>query len=144
MPAAGAGTGVALDAVDTSTYKITLGRKVSWLMNSNYLKTLAIAAVTVPLYGFLLIDTGSVPTFAAEDFDAAATYKAKCAMCHKPTAEKAFDMAKADDVLVQAILTGVKAEKPPNMPGYAEKGMTEEQAKALVAHMRSLREAPAK
>jgi len=28
-------------------------------------------------------------------------------------------------------------EKPPNMPGYEEKGITEDQAKALVGFMKS-------
>jgi hypothetical protein len=31
-------------------------------------------------------------------------------------------------------------EKPPNMPGFAEKGITADQAKALVAHMKSLKQ----
>lgn len=113
-------------------------------MNSSYLKTLVVAAVSIPLYVGLLIDTGSVPTFAsAQEFDAAATYKAKCAMCHKANAEKAFDATKADADHVQAILKGVTAAKPPNMPAYGEKGITEEHAKALAAYMKSLREAPA-
>jgi len=36
-------------------------------------------------------------------------------------------------------LKGKKMEKPPNMPGYEAKGINEEQAKALLAHMKSLR-----
>jgi cytochrome c5 len=40
---------------------------------------------------------------------------------------------------VQIVLNGKKPEKPPNMPAYGEKGITEEQAKALVAHMKSLK-----
>ena len=34
---------------------------------------------------------------------------------------------------------GKKPEKPPNMPGYEEKGITEDQAKALVAYMKSIK-----
>jgi hypothetical protein len=40
---------------------------------------------------------------------------------------------------VQIVLKGKKPEKPPNMPAYEEKGITEDQAKALVAHMKSLK-----
>ncbi|HEX6649525.1 MAG TPA: cytochrome c, partial [Pyrinomonadaceae bacterium] len=75
----------------------------------------------------------------ADDFDAAATFKAKCVACHGATAEKKFDPAVADADLVQIVLKGKKGEKPPFMPAYEEKGITEEQAKALVAHMKSLR-----
>ena len=45
----------------------------------------------------------------------------------------------ADADLVQIVLKGKKPEKPPNMPAYEEKGITEDQAKALVAHMKSLK-----
>jgi hypothetical protein len=34
---------------------------------------------------------------------------------------------------------GKKAEKPPNMPAYGEKGVTEDQATALVAYMKSIK-----
>jgi mono/diheme cytochrome c family protein len=74
-----------------------------------------------------------------EQFDAAATYKAKCVACHGATAEKKFDASLADAELVQIVLKGKKPEKPPNMPAYEEKGITEDQAKALVAHMKSLK-----
>jgi cytochrome c1 len=36
-------------------------------------------------------------------------------------------------------LKGKKGEKPPYMPGFEAKGMTEDQAKALAAYMRTLR-----
>ena len=83
-----------------------------------------------------LISVAAPPT---QDFDAAAVYKAKCAMCHGPAAEKKFDTTKPDAEHVQVVLKGRKAEKPPNMPGYEEKGITEEQAKTLVAFMKSLK-----
>jgi mono/diheme cytochrome c family protein len=76
----------------------------------------------------------------ADDFDAAATYKAKCAACHGATAEKKFDATLSDADLVQIVLKGKKGEKPPFMPAYEEKGINEEQAKALVAHMKSLKQ----
>ncbi len=74
--------------------------------------------------------------------DTAAYYKSKCVMCHGKTAEKKFNTSLTDDQLVEAVLKGKKAEKPPHMPGYAEKGVSAEQAKALVDHMKQLKAAP--
>src|SRR6185295_17379257 len=67
--------------------------------------------------------------------DPAAFYKAKCVACHGQKAEKKFDATLADDQQVEAILKGKKAEKPPHMPGYEAKGVTADQAKALLAYM---------
>lgn len=78
----------------------------------------------------------SVPARATNDDDAAALYKAKCFACHGATAEKKFDATKADDDLIQTVLKGKKVEKPPNMPGFEEKGVTADQARALVAFMK--------
>jgi mono/diheme cytochrome c family protein len=79
----------------------------------------------------------AAPARTATDDDAAALFKGKCVACHGATAEKKFDATKADDELVQTVLKGKKLEKPPNMPAYEEKGITEDQAKALVAFMKS-------
>jgi mono/diheme cytochrome c family protein len=73
-------------------------------------------------------------------FNATTTYKSKCTACHGAKAEKKFDPSKSDDELVQIILKGKKAEKPPNMPGYETKGIHAEQAKQLLHHMKSLRQ----
>ena len=78
----------------------------------------------------------AVPARATSDDDAAALYKTKCFACHGATAEKKFDATKADDELIQTVLKGKKMEKPPNMPGFEEKGVTADQAKALVAFMK--------
>jgi mono/diheme cytochrome c family protein len=78
----------------------------------------------------------SVPARATNDDDAAALYKAKCFACHGATAEKKLDATKTDDDLIQTVLKGKKMEKPPNMPGFEEKGVTADQAKALVAFMK--------
>ena len=78
----------------------------------------------------------------AQPFDAAAFYTSKCVACHGKKAEKKFDSTMADDQLVDVVLKGKKAEKPPNMPAYAEKGVTADQAKALVDHMKALKAAP--
>ena len=93
--------------------------------------------------GLLLAATFLVVTVparaGADDFDAAGTYKAKCFACHGATAEKKFDATLSDDDMVQAVLKGKKPEKPPNMPAFEERGITPEQAKSLVAYMKTLK-----
>ncbi|HEU4931514.1 MAG TPA: cytochrome c [Pyrinomonadaceae bacterium] len=79
----------------------------------------------------------AVPARTATQDDSAALYKSKCVACHGATAEKKFDATKADDELIQIVLKGKKLEKPPNMPGYEDKGVTADQAKAVVAYMKS-------
>jgi mono/diheme cytochrome c family protein len=79
-------------------------------------------------------------TRSEDQFDAAATYKSKCVACHGAKAEKKFDTAKSEDEQVQITLKGKKMEKPPNMPAFEEKGITADQAKALVAYMKSCRQ----
>ena len=74
--------------------------------------------------------------------DPEAFYKAKCVACHGQKAEKRFDASLTDEQYIDAILKGKKPEKPPNMPAYGDKGVTAEQAKALLAHMKQLRSAP--
>jgi mono/diheme cytochrome c family protein len=107
-------------------------------MKLNQMKKLGIAAFAAAT----VISAGLLPTPArsANQGDAAATYQAKCVACHGAKAEKKFDATVADATLVQAILAGKKGEKPPNMPAYSEKGISEDQAKALVAHMKSLKQ----
>lgn len=102
------------------------------------LKVMTLATVVALLVaGFALISAAARAN--QDQFDAAATYKAKCVACHGAAAEKKFDSTLPDADLVQIVLKGKKLEKPPNMPGYEEKGINEEQAKALVAHMKSLK-----
>ena len=91
---------------------------------------LLIGAIALAL--FLILPNLS---WAADD--GAAIYKSKCAMCHGQTAEKKFDATKADDDLIQIVLNGKQAEKPPNMPKFADRGITADQAKALVGFMKS-------
>jgi mono/diheme cytochrome c family protein len=97
-------------------------------------KTLALVLAGVIFVATFLIT--SVPARTTTDDDTAALYKSKCFACHGATAEKKFDATKADDELIQTVLKGKKMEKPPNMPGYEEKGITADQAKALVAFMK--------
>ena len=101
---------------------------------------LAVASVGLSLLGaFLLV---SVPARASvqDQFDAAGTYKTKCVACHGAAADKRFDKAKADDQLLEAVMKGRKLEKPPNMPAYGEKGVSADQAKALVEYMKSIKQ----
>jgi mono/diheme cytochrome c family protein len=113
-------------------------REESWAMKTFKMMTLA-TVVALMVAGFALI-SAAAGTDKADDFDPAATYKAKCVACHGAAAEKKFNNTLSDAELVEAVLKGKKGEKPPNMPGYEEKGINEEQAKALVAHMKSLKQ----
>jgi mono/diheme cytochrome c family protein len=79
----------------------------------------------------------SVPARTATQDDPAALYKSKCFACHGATAEKKFEATKPDEELIQTVLKGKKMEKPPSRPGYEEKGITADQAKALVTFMKS-------
>ena len=105
-------------------------------MTITRLKKFAVAAVAAPL--FLTLALISVPVRAGSD-DAAATYKTKCFACHGAKAEKKWDSTHPEDQMVESVLKGKKAEKPPNMPGFADKGIDADQAKALIAYMKSLK-----
>lgn len=74
----------------------------------------------------------------ADDFDAAGTYKAKCFACHGAKAEKKWDSTRPADEMLNSVLKGKKAEKPPNMPAFEERGITPDQGKALIAYMKSI------
>ena len=101
------------------------------------MRKIAAALIGIPLVAAALLV--SVPARTTTDDDAAALYNGKCKMCHGATAEKKIDKAKTDDVLVQIVLDGKSAEKPPNMPAYKDKGLTPDQAKALVTFIKSLK-----
>jgi mono/diheme cytochrome c family protein len=105
------------------------------------IKLLAIGLMILPVIALTAFRTEDVGAASFSPDDAAATYKAKCAMCHTATASKFFDATLSDDDLVQAILKGKKGEKPPNMPAFEEKGITADQAKELVTYMKGLKAA---
>ena len=107
-------------------------------MKTNLIKLLTIAAFVAAVLLIPAFKT-DMTRVAAQADDPAATYKAKCAMCHSPKAEKSYDPAIPIEEQTEAILKGKKAAKPPNMPGFEAKGMTAEQAKALAEYMKSLR-----
>lgn len=103
-------------------------------------KNIAITITAIFLFGVLFYSV--VPAQGeAQPSDPAAFYKAKCVACHGQKAEKKFDTALTDEQHIEAILKGKKPEKPPNMPAYGDKGVTPDQAKALLDHMKQLRTA---
>jgi len=95
-------------------------------------------SVTALLSGMLVVVAARTKA-PAEPAD---TYKTKCVACHGKKAEKKFDTSISDDQMVEAVLKGKKGEKPPNMPAYGAKGVTAEQAKALVDYMKQLKATP--
>ena len=107
------------------------------------MRNLKIAGGTTVIAFLISAAVFASATAASQDqFDAAATYKAKCVACHGQKAEKKFNSSLTDQELVDAVLKGKKPEKPPNMPAYGEKGINAEQAKALVDYMKGLKSAP--
>ena len=75
----------------------------------------------------------------AKPYDPAAYYKTKCVACHGKTAAKKFDSSLPEAQMIEIVLKGKKPEKPPNMPGYGDKGVSSEQAKALIDYMKQLK-----
>lgn len=110
-------------------------------MRTNLIKLFAIISLASMTAIVAFFNVGPVKVKAADD-DAATLYtKFACVACHTKTAAKNFDASLPEADLVQAILKGKKAEKPPNMPAYEAKPMTEDQAKALVTYMKGLKTA---
>lgn len=107
----------------------------------NRVKNTAIAITAIFLFG-LIFYTVAPAQGEVQPSDTAAFYKAKCVACHGQKAEKKFDTTLTDEQHMEAILKGKKPEKPPNMPAYGEKGVSPEQAKTLLDHMKQLRSTP--
>ena len=101
--------------------------------------------MVIGVFAVVVLATGLVISVLAQGeaqaSDPAAFYKTKCVACHGQKAEKKFDATLPDEQLVDIVMKGKKPEKPPNMPGYADKGVTAEQAKALVDYMKQLKAA---
>lgn len=118
-----------------------LFRKVNGIMTiSRFKKPALMFALPALLALPMLIAAPAQTTNQDQSFDAATTYKTKCVACHGPKADKRFDATLPEDQMVDTILKGKKAEKPPNMPAFGEKGIASDQAKALVAYMKSLKQ----
>ncbi|MFL6467953.1 MAG: c-type cytochrome [Pyrinomonadaceae bacterium] len=108
-------------------------------MTRTRIKILSIVALVLPLLALVVFTNKPVKAVSSVVDDPATVYKAKCAMCHTPKAEKFYDPSRPEEEQVQAILKGKKGEKPPYMPAFEEKGITEDGAKALVAYMKTLK-----
>jgi len=106
------------------------------------LKFTTSAAILTAFFAAVMIVPSGARTAADDPFDAAATFKTKCVACHGQKAEKKFDSTLPDADLVDIVMKGKKPEKPPNMPAYGEKGVTGDQAKALVDQMKLLKSTP--
>ena len=107
-----------------------------------YLKRIGAAIALVTMLALVFLVSGAAQT-DVKFTDAASYYKeAKCVVCHGQKAEKKFNADMKDEDLVEIVLKGKKPEKPPNMPAYDAKGITADQAKAMVAYMKQLKSAP--
>jgi len=106
-------------------------------ITTNGLMKLGVAFAGVMLAASFVVVSVRART-GVNDFDAAGTYKAKCFACHGAKAEKKWDSTHPDAQMVESIMNGKKAEKPPNMPAFADKGITTDQASALIAYMKSI------
>lgn len=104
------------------------------------LKRLATGVVATMALGMGLV-ISVLAQGEAQASDPASFYKAKCVACHGQKAEKKFDSTLPDEQLIDIVMKGKKPEKPPNMPGYGEKGVTTDQAKALVDYMKQMKAA---
>lgn len=101
-------------------------------------QNIALVAAVIFLFGVVFLNVAA-PVQDAQASDTAAFYKAKCVACHGQKAEKKFDPALTEEQQIEAIMKGKKVEKPPHMPSYGDKGLTAEQAKALLEHMKQIR-----
>jgi len=111
-------------------------------MKNTQLRKFTVAASVVALFVVFILVSGSAQT-EVKFVDAASYYKdAKCGVCHGKKAEKKFNTALKDEEMLEIVMKGKKGEKPPNMPGYESKGITAEQAKALIEYMKGLKAAP--
>ena len=103
------------------------------------MKHLSLKTVLVALLAVGLVAASASPAFAD---DAAATYKAKCAMCHGPdgkggkmgTRDFASPEVKAE---TDAQLTDIITKGKGKMPAYTGK-LKDDEIKGLVTYVRSL------
>jgi len=93
----------------------------------------------VTVIGVLVI-LGLLAQSEKQSFDRAAYYKDKCEECHGSEAEKKFNPDLPEGQMIDSILNGAKAEGSRDMPAFAEKGIDETKAKALITYMKSIRE----
>ena len=77
-----------------------------------------------------------------EPFEPPKFYSKNCLGCHGSKAQKNFNTDLPEGQMVDAIINGFPMPEPPDMPAFAEKGINEERAKALIGHMKSLHQEP--
>jgi mono/diheme cytochrome c family protein len=110
-------------------------------MKIAYLKRVGAAIGVVSMLTLVFLVSGVAQT-EVKYTDAASYYKdGKCVVCHGQKAEKKFNADLKDEELLETVMKGKKPEKPPNMPAYEAKGLTAEQAKAMIAYMKQLKSA---
>ena len=110
-------------------------------MKIAYLKRVGAAIGVVSMLTLVFLVSGVAQT-EVKYTDAASYYKdGKCVVCHGQKAEKKFNAELKDEELLETVMKGKKPEKPPNMPGYEAKGLTAEQASAMIAYMKQLKSA---
>jgi mono/diheme cytochrome c family protein len=111
----------------------------------NALKKIGVGATAASLFGLMLLTPmGTGKATASQELsatNAADFYRAKCTACHGANADKRFDSTLSDDQLIDAVMKGKKAEKPPNMPSFEVKGVTIDQARGLIEYMKQLKTA---
>lgn len=110
-------------------------------MKIRRMKLATIALFALPIILVTVFRTTPVVVSASPLDDPSTVYKAKCAMCHGQKVEKFYDPAVPDADQVNAILKGKKGDKPPYMPAFEAKGVTEDDAKALAAYMKATKTA---
>ena len=96
--------------------------------------------IFIIIAGSLLVTIGGgiVMRAAQEPFDPPQFYSKNCLGCHGSKAQKNFNTDLPEGQMVDAIVNGLPMPEPPDMPAFAEKGINEERAKALIAYMKSL------
>ena len=103
------------------------------------MKRLSFGTTLVILSVYGIIAMCSLPAAAQ---DVAATYKAKCAMCHGMDGKggkigtKAFASPEIQALSDAALTDAISKGKPPKMPAYEGK-LTDTEIKELVAYVRS-------
>ena len=100
--------------------------------------------VYIILAGSLIVTGGGIIMRAAqsEPFNPPQFYSKSCLGCHGSQAQKNFNTDLPEGQMVDAIVNGLPMPEPPDMPAFAEKGVNEERARALIAHMKSLHQEP--
>src|SRR5437867_7385940 len=93
-----------------------------------------VATVLILLLALIVWAQGEKPSFEPATF-----YKANCLECHGTAAEKKFNPDLPEGQMIDSILNGAKAEGTRDMPAFADKGINEERAKALITYMKSIR-----